>query len=76
MNLPKTAREAKLEGSNYYYTGKPCVNGHVTRRLTSTRACYECHLEHVRNRLKKDACSICNKKTPCGRGIDICEVKL
>ena len=77
MNLPATAREAKLEGSRYYYTGIPCKHGHVSKRLTSTRACYECHLEHVRRRIKSGICNICNSSKSCGRTIGgVCEVKL
>lgn len=35
----KSAREA---GDRHYFTGIPCVNGHTSKRLVSTRQCTEC----------------------------------
>lgn len=32
----------------YYFTGKPCKNGHIANRLRSNRACIEC--ERIRDR--------------------------
>jgi hypothetical protein len=34
--------EAKSLGLKHYFTGKPCSKGHLSQRLTSTRACCEC----------------------------------
>lgn len=42
MELPQSAMEAALTGETYYFTGKPCKYGHTSKRLTSTRDCYEC----------------------------------
>ena len=33
---------AKARGDQHYETGKPCKNGHVAKRLTSTGQCVEC----------------------------------
>jgi hypothetical protein len=35
-------KEAKAEGSKWYFTGKPCVNGHVDKRTTSNNTCHSC----------------------------------
>jgi hypothetical protein len=37
----KEAREQKL---TYYYTGVLCKQGHVCKRIVSSRACYDCTL--------------------------------
>jgi hypothetical protein len=34
--------EAKLQGLKHYYTGKPCKNGHITKKLVSSTTCCEC----------------------------------
>lgn len=41
-NLPKSPAEAKENNSLYYYTGKTCKNGHITKRLASNAGCIEC----------------------------------
>ncbi len=33
---------AKKAGLKHYFTGKPCLRGHVAERLVSTRNCLEC----------------------------------
>jgi 5-methylcytosine-specific restriction endonuclease McrA len=40
--LPKTRREAALTNSLFYFTGKPCKNGHVAKRYTKWGVCFEC----------------------------------
>lgn len=35
-------KTALFRGLTRYYTGKPCVYGHVTERLVSNRQCIEC----------------------------------
>lgn len=47
--LPNKRKEALIKGSSWYYTGKPCVNGHVTKRLASNGYCYECSKCHASN---------------------------
>lgn len=33
---------AKAAGSKTYFTGRPCVKGHISERYVSTRSCVEC----------------------------------
>jgi len=40
--LPKSVAEAKVLGSNKYYTGVPCKHGHLTYRYTKDRICATC----------------------------------
>lgn len=42
MALPATPKAAKACGSLHYFTGAPCVNGHIAIRLTSNATCVEC----------------------------------
>jgi hypothetical protein len=37
---------AKNRGDVRYFTGKPCKNGHVAERYTSTGRCVDCHKEY------------------------------
>jgi hypothetical protein len=41
MNYPKTRKEAKAQGAEYYFTGTPCKHGHIALRKTKG-ACIEC----------------------------------
>lgn len=34
--------EARLRGDEHYFTGKPCKNGHVAKRMVSNGCCMEC----------------------------------
>src|SRR5574337_196740 len=34
--------EARASGASTYFTGKPCLSGHVAERYVSTRACVVC----------------------------------
>lgn len=42
MSEVVTYSRAKADGLKTYYTGRPCVRGHVCERRTSTRQCVEC----------------------------------
>lgn len=44
MDLPSTPKEALACGSVYYFTGKPCPRGHVSKRTASSATCVECDL--------------------------------
>jgi hypothetical protein len=44
MEYPKTRKEAKALGATHYFTGEPCVRGHVAPRKTKG-ACVECMRE-------------------------------
>lgn len=39
---------AKQAGEKTYFTGEPCVRGHVSARQTTTRKCIECRREEDR----------------------------
>lgn len=36
----------------FYETGKPCVNGHISKRYKSTQQCFDCVKEHKQARKK------------------------
>ena len=43
FSIPIMSRqEAKDAGSNFYFTGHACANGHTTKRSTHTKQCYGC----------------------------------
>lgn len=42
QKLPKTKEEAISIGAIYFYTGKPCQNGHVAQRKVSDGRCFIC----------------------------------
>ena len=42
MSLPSSPQEATEVGSKFYFTGIPCRNGHIDKRLTSSHHCYQC----------------------------------
>jgi hypothetical protein len=44
MEYPSTRSEAKATGAKHYFTGKPCIRGHVALRLTKG-VCIECRKE-------------------------------
>lgn len=46
QSLPTTRQEAESTGSKWYYTGIPCVNGHVSTRYTSNAQCRSCAQSH------------------------------
>ena len=52
--LPKTQKEALKRGATRYFTGKPCIYGHIAARFTKSRNCQECLRSRNRKRTKKD----------------------
>ena len=55
--MPKISLEyqnAKLKGDKYYFTNKPCVNGHVSKRVVANRVCYQCLLDKQKKRIKTE----------------------
>lgn len=44
-NLPQTQSAAKALNQQYYYTGKPCMRGHMSARYTSSGNCRDCIAE-------------------------------
>ena len=55
QDLPKTRKEAILVGAKRYFTGKPCINGHVAPKKTANHTCIVC--QH-RNHRRKDAAGV------------------
>jgi 5-methylcytosine-specific restriction endonuclease McrA len=41
MDHPKTRKEAQVTGAKFYFTGEPCVRGHIALRKTKG-SCLEC----------------------------------
>jgi 5-methylcytosine-specific restriction endonuclease McrA len=41
MEQPKTRKEAQATGAKFYFTGEPCVRGHISLRKTKG-ACLDC----------------------------------
>lgn len=37
-----TRKEAVVKGELYYFTGKPCPKGHLSKRVVISATCYEC----------------------------------
>jgi len=48
LTLPKTKREAKESNNKYYYTGKKCINGHISPGATKGASCLLCRRERIR----------------------------
>jgi hypothetical protein len=44
----KIKAQAKAEGKKRYFTEKPCANGHIAERNTSTGRCVECNRLRMR----------------------------
>jgi hypothetical protein len=42
-SLPEKRSDAKRYGSVHYYTGKPCLRGHIAKRRTVNGMCSECY---------------------------------
>jgi len=48
LKLPKTQAEALESGQRYFFTGKPCKNGHISQRVIDIKKqgakneCFEC----------------------------------
>jgi len=55
MDHPSTRAEAKKTGNKYYFTGQPCVRGHIALRKTKG-TCVECMKEDwvVDNQRRKE----------------------
>lgn len=45
--LPRTRKEGLEVGSKWYFTGKPCKRGHISKRYASA-GCLECHKKEKR----------------------------
>lgn len=47
-SLPKTRKEAMELGYKFYFTGKPCKNGHIEPRKTKRGKCLGCQRKNAR----------------------------
>lgn len=45
-SLPRSNRDAERVGADYYFTGKPCPNGHMAPRTSGRKRCVECQYEN------------------------------
>ena len=43
-----TLEEARAEGLSRYFTGEPCLRGHVAERITANQTCSACVVENKR----------------------------
>jgi hypothetical protein len=47
-----TRADALSKGLKRYFTGQPCVRGHVAERYVTAKTCLECNRECSRKRLR------------------------
>ena len=47
-SLPRSRAEAQNLGLERFFTGVPCIHGHVAARYVSTTNCVPCQVEHAR----------------------------
>jgi hypothetical protein len=47
-SLPRSRAEAQNLGLDRFFTGVPCIHGHVAARYVSTTNCLPCQVEHAR----------------------------
>lgn len=47
-------KAAQIAGQEWYFTGVPCVNGHVAKRTVNNRSCQECNRMKDRRRYARD----------------------
>lgn len=58
--LPSTRKAALADGSKYYYTGKACINGHLSTR-TADGNCMECNWIRAKKRVFSPAAAENNR---------------
>ena len=47
-SLPRSRAEAQNLGLDRFFTGMPCIHGHIAARHASTTNCVQCQVEHAR----------------------------
>jgi hypothetical protein len=47
-------KAAKAKNLKYYFTGKPCKHGHLSKRLTRNGLCHACSREFARQYARRD----------------------
>lgn len=45
--------DARSNALTHYFTGNPCVHGHISKRYVSDTACFECHSNKHKKRREK-----------------------
>lgn len=53
FGVPNNRQEALRNGHPYYFTGKPCIHGHLSTRDSKDRKCRECELIFIRKRVRR-----------------------
>jgi len=53
LDLPLTRKEAQESGAEFYFNGKPCPKGHITKRRTKSPGCEECILVVGRENMRR-----------------------
>lgn len=53
FSFPATRKQALLDGVTRYFTGKPCLRGHVSVRLADRGTCLACRNEALATRYRK-----------------------
>jgi hypothetical protein len=61
-DLPRTRREAKQIGGQFYFTGIPCKHNHVDRRRTVSGDCDTCYHLPTRRNSRRQAVRDCYHK--------------
>jgi hypothetical protein len=51
--LPATRREAHKLGATQFFTGRPCIHGHIAKRNAASGACLTCFAIYMREYQKK-----------------------
>jgi len=49
-----SAKEAKAKGLKFYFTGKPCKNGHIDKRYVHQWCCVSCKREQARQNYSRN----------------------
>jgi hypothetical protein len=45
--MPATRQDAINAGARHYFTGKPCLRGHLSPRYTESCNCLQCYVERI-----------------------------
>jgi hypothetical protein len=53
FGVPSNRQEALRIGHPHYFTGKPCIHGHLSHRDAKDRKCLQCELIFVRKRIQR-----------------------
>ena len=62
IELPTTRADAKRAGLTRYFTGQPCINGHICVRHTQSGHCLQCDRDRAKVRLTDDECRARHRK--------------